>query len=80
MAGYLLFAYPGNHFTAMAREILDEAKIQYEVRDAPAGVNPGGANPYKLTRVPAIRLEDALDVHIADGIDELREWLMSLPD
>ena len=80
MSGYILFAYPGNHFTVMAREILDREKIQYEVRDAPVGVNPNGANPYKLTRVPAIRQVDALDVHIADGIDELREWIQNLPD
>lgn len=80
MSGYILFAYPGNHFTAMARELLDAQGIRYEVRDAPAGVNPNGANPYKLTRVPAIRQSDALEVHIADGMDELREWIMNLPD
>lgn len=79
MSGYILFAYPGNHFTTMAKEILDGARIQYKVQDAPAGVNPNGANPLKLTRVPAIRQADAPDVHIADGIDELREWIQNLP-
>lgn len=79
MPGYILFGYPHNHFTQMAKEILEDQKIQYEFREAPAGVHPHGANPYRLTRVPAIRQADALDVHIADGIDELREWIQNLP-
>jgi hypothetical protein len=80
MPGYILFGYPHNHFTGLARELLDAHGIQYEFRPAPEGVHPNGVNAYNLTRVPAIRQPETPDVHVADGIDELQEWIQALPD
>jgi hypothetical protein len=74
----LLIGYENNYFTIRAAALLKLAELDYVF--VPAGyVHPdGGSHPHDVKRVPALRFEDDPDRFVADGIDQIEQWLQAL--
>jgi hypothetical protein len=71
----VLFGYRYNDFTTRARLLLDQQGIDYEFQVAPAGIHPDGSGLFGITKVPAIKSINDSDLRIADGLDEIEQWL-----
>lgn len=76
--GLLLIGYPYNDFTVLAKLLLDDRCIEYEFQVAPAGIHPDGSGFLGITKVPALRNVDNPELRIADGLDEIQQWLKNL--
>jgi len=77
MPAYILFGYEYSDFTARARKMLESGGIDYEFWPADAGVHPDGSHPLELTRVPALRDSKSPKLRLADGLEEIEQWLKS---
>lgn len=74
----LLIGYHYNDFTNGARILLNERSIGYMFQAAPAGIHPDGSGFLGITKVPALRKVDNPEIRIADGLDEIKQWLKNL--
>lgn len=75
MSTYILFGYQFSDFTVQSKDLLDDNGIDYEFRVVTEIVHPDGSHPLGITRVPALRLSDNPSKRLADGIDEIEQWL-----
>jgi hypothetical protein len=74
----LLIGYANNHFTRRAQALLELADLDYVFVEAGYVHPDGSSHPYNVRRVPALRFDDDTERYVADGIDQIEQWLNAL--